>query len=102
MEPTRAQKRAARDYIAAYHAAQLEELLGHVRAALARHDAGEIDAFSVDAVIHRYQRAAHELYKLCVLSARGSHAPTIARLLKQEAATGEDRDWWEAAAPRRG
>lgn len=41
---TKAERRAARERVSAYHQAQLAELLSHVAAAIDRYRAGEIDA----------------------------------------------------------
>ena len=64
-DPERAARRAARDAIGRYHEQQLRDLLDHVRAGFARLDAGEIDAFELDELIHRYKRSARELWKFC-------------------------------------
>jgi hypothetical protein len=94
----KAQRRAAIALLAAYHEAQLADLIEHVRDGLARYDAGKIDAFELDAVMHRYQRAARELWKFC--STSGAHAVTVARLLEEASAAGDLPDWWERAKPR--
>ncbi len=39
--------------LAAYHEARLAELLEHVRAGFAEYDAGRLDAFDLDALVHR-------------------------------------------------
>lgn len=98
MAGEKAQRRPAIALLASYHEAQLANLIEHVRAGLARYDAGEIDAFEFDAVMHRYQRAARELWKFC--SASGVHAVTVARLLEESTAAGDVLDWWELAKPR--
>ena len=98
MAGDKAQRRAAIALLAAYHEAQLADLIEHVRDGLARYDAREIDAFDVDAVMHHCQRAARELWKFC--SASGAHAVTIARLLEESTAAGDLPDWWELAKPR--
>ncbi len=97
MSDERTQRRRARALLAAYHDARLADLIEHVRDGLARYDAGEIDAFELDAVMHHYQRAARELWKFC--SASGGHAVTVARLLEQSTAAGDLPDWWELARP---
>jgi len=48
--------------------------------------------------MHRYQRAARELWKFC--SASGAHAVTLARLLEESTAAGDLPDWWDLAKPR--
>ena len=55
-------------------------LFEHVRERLARLDAGEIDAFDLDELIHRYKRSAREALdvlraKRFGLAVRGSDAP---------------------------
>ena len=82
-----------------YHEARLAELHEHVRAALDGFDAGELDAFGVDAVIHQYTRAARELWKTCAMPA--GNIEGVAWMLEDMAARGETIDWWEAGAPRR-
>ena len=49
----RAERRAARQTIGAYQEAQLRLLLERVRDGFRRVDAGEIDAFELDELIHR-------------------------------------------------
>jgi hypothetical protein len=98
----RAQRREARRIIAAYHDEQLRGLLEHVREGFARLDAGEIDAFDLDDIIHHYKRSARELWKFCGSSGGQwkRAADTLAFLREQD---GEP-DWWDAGAPpdRRG
>ncbi|MDQ2852891.1 MAG: hypothetical protein M3Y49_19560 [Actinomycetota bacterium] len=53
----RARRRAARETLAAYHEQQLTLLLDHVRDGFAQMDAGALDAFDVDELIHRYPRS---------------------------------------------
>ncbi len=57
----RAQRRADRALIAAYHEAQLANLLERVRAGFAAYDAGQLDAFGLDDIIHRYKRSEQAL-----------------------------------------
>ena len=70
-ESERAQRRAARKTIAAYHEEQLGLLLERVRAGFACLEAGEIDVFELDELIHRYKQAARELWTFCNLSGAG-------------------------------
>lgn len=95
---TKVARRAARVRIGTYHEDRLAELVEHVRDALACYDAGEIDVFDLDDVIHRYKKAARELWKFC--SGTGSDALFAARALDVWEADGELPDWWEAGAPR--
>jgi len=95
----RAERRAARRTIGVYHEQQLRALLEHVREGFARLDAGEIDAFELDDLIHRYKRSARELWKFCGQS--GSEWLTAARTLEYLQERGEGLpDWWAAGEPR--
>ena len=98
---TKAERRAARERVSAYHETQLAELLRHVGAAIDRYRAGEIDAYAVDETIHHYHRAAAELWKFCFAGGGGAHAEFIAGLLDRMTASAETIDWWERAPPRR-
>ncbi|HEX3616921.1 MAG TPA: hypothetical protein VHU61_10305 [Solirubrobacteraceae bacterium] len=96
----RAERRAAIETIRHYHEAQLRLLLDHVRDALARLDAGELDAFDVDDLIHRYKRSARELWKFC--GQTGSDMLRAARTLDYWRQHGEEpTDWWAAGEPRK-
>jgi hypothetical protein len=96
---TKAARRAARERVGRYHEARLKELLDHVRDGVARYDAGELDAFDLDGVIHQYTRAARELWKFCAVT--GSQALYTAGMLDYWVKEGEEPDWWERGAPRR-
>ena len=70
-----------------------------MRHGFARLDAGEIDAFELDDLIHRYKRSARELWKFCGQS--GSEWLTAARTLEYLEEHGEPLpDWWAASEPR--
>jgi hypothetical protein len=73
-------------------------ILERVREGFARLDAGEIDAFELDDLIHRYKRSAKELWKFCELT--GSKAEVAARTLEFWREQGEEPDWWAAGEPR--
>jgi hypothetical protein len=95
----RAQRRAARETIGRYHEEQLRLLLERLREGFARLDAGEIDAFELDELIHRYKRSSRELWKFCGQS--GSGWLTAARTLEYLREQGEELpDWWAAGEPR--
>lgn len=94
----KAKRRAATEKVGAYHEARLAEVQDHVRKALAAFDAGELDAFEVDAVIHQYTRAARELWKTCVMP---GNVEGVASMLDDLASRGETIDWWDADARRR-
>ena len=94
----RARRRAARELIGAYHEEQLRGLLERVRDGFRRLDEGEIDAFELDELIHRYKRSARELWKFCGSSGgEWEHAARMLAFLREQ---GQEPDWWEAGAPR--
>ncbi len=97
-EPERAQRRAARKTIAAYHEEQLRLLLERVREGFARLEADEIDVFELDELIHHYKQAARELWKFCSLSGGGPVSALHALEFRRE--QGEEPDWWEAGERR--
>jgi hypothetical protein len=97
---TKAERRAARDRVAAYHEECLVELVEHIAAAIDGYRTGEIDAYAVDETIHHYHRAARELWKFCWSGGSGTHVETINYLLDQMATDGETINWWERGAPR--
>ena len=98
MTGERARRRAARELIGAYHDEQLRGLLEHVRDGFARLDGGEIDAFELDELIHRYKRSARELWKFCGSS--GSDWERAAGMLAFLRRDGEEPDWWSAGELR--
>ena len=99
LPPSKAERRAARAAVGAYHADELAKLIDRVREGIARMDAGEIDAFELDDLIHHYHRATQKLWRFCA----GSGSPVlVARTLGWMRAEGELPDWWELARPRSG
>jgi len=72
--------------------------LERLRTGFARLDAGDIDEFDLDDLIHPYKRSAAELWKFC--GSRGGHWERAARALTYLRERGEEPDWWEAGAPR--
>jgi hypothetical protein len=70
-----------------------------VREGLARYDAGEIDAFELDDLIHRYKRATQKLWSFCTGS--GGQVKTAARTLEWLREQGELPDWWDQATRQR-
>lgn len=70
-----------------------------MREGLARCDAGEIDAFELDDLIHRYKRATQKLWEL--LHALGPAVETAARTLEWLREQGKLPDWWDQATRRR-
>jgi hypothetical protein len=91
----KARRRAAGELVGDHHERELRALLEHVRDGFARLDAGELDAFELDDLIHRYTRSAHELWKFCSLGESAAWAIENAR------ERGEEIDWWAAGEPRR-
>ena len=98
---TKAERRAARERVSAYHKTQLGELLSHAGAAIDRYRAGQTGAHAVDDTIHHYHRAAAELWKFCFARGGGTHAEFIADLLDRMTADTEAIDWWDRATSRR-
>ncbi|MGW5107587.1 hypothetical protein [Nocardia sp. NPDC004123] len=96
---TKAERQAARRVVAAYHEAQLGVLIEHVGQAVDRFRASEQDAFEVDAVIHRFHRAARQLWSFCAQS--GAQVESTAHLIQRMDEDGEDIDWWQRGAPAR-
>ncbi len=90
---------AARDRVATYHERELSALVERLRSGLERLDAGEVDVFEFDDLVHRYKRSTQKLWSFCV--GGGSHIRHAARVLEQAEAEGETFDWWEAGAPDR-
>ena len=95
----KARRRAARELIGRYHHEQLRVLLEQVRDGFARLDAGEIDEFELDDLIHRYKRAATELWKFC--GSTGGQWLQAANTLTYLRDQGEERDWWARSASQR-
>jgi hypothetical protein len=94
----RARRRAAHELIGAYHEEQLRALLEHLRDGFTRLDKGEIDAFELDDLIHRYKRSARELWKFC--GSGGGQWERAASMLAHLREQREEPDWWEAGAGR--
>jgi hypothetical protein len=95
----KAQRRAARELIAAYHRQQLHALLERVREGFAQLDSGEIDEFDLDDLIHRYKSAAADLWRFC--GSTGGQWLQAANTLTYLRDRGEEPDWWARSAPRR-
>lgn len=94
-----AERRAAREVMAAYHQEQLRRLLDHVRGGFVQLDAGEMDEFELDDLIHHYKRSAVELWKFC--GSTGGQWLQAARALSYFREQGEEPDWWDAGTPRK-
>jgi len=89
----------ARATVAEYHRRELRILLEHVRDGFAELDAGSIDEFELDDVIHRYKQAAKDLWVFC--GATGARVLSAADALAYREEHGEKIDWWGQRAPRR-
>ena len=89
---SKAERRAAREAVAAYHEARLAELVERVGEGVDQFRAGEVDAFEADQVIFQYSRAAKELWKFC-----DGSVEFTAQLVGE----GAPVDWWDRGAPRR-
>ena len=96
----KAERRAARELVAAYHQEQLRGLLEHVRRGFAQLDAREIDEFELDELVHRYKKAAAKLWAFCGAGGGrqldAANAITYLRERQQELP-----DWWNEAARSR-
>ncbi len=99
-KPSKAERRADVALVVGYHEARLAELLERVRDGFDRYERGELDAFELDELIHRYKRAARELWKFCG-NLTGSRAHFAARTIKEMQGRGEAIDWWERGNPER-
>lgn len=98
---SKAERREASSRIAAYHEAELAALVDRLRDGLRRYDAGELDVFEFDDLVHHYKKATQELWKFCV--GGGAHVLRAARMLDFLEGQGERPDWWDEAdrRPRR-
>ena len=97
--PSKAERRAARAAVGAYHEGEVARLIEHVREGLERYDAGEIDVFELDELIHHYKRATQKLWTFC--TGGGAHVCSTAGALEWLREQGELPNWWEQATPRR-
>jgi hypothetical protein len=89
----KAERKAARELVAHYHEAELRQLLEHVRSGFLRFDAGEINAFELDEIIHRYKRAAARLWSFCGSSGgRWQQAASALRVMRERGEHGPN--WW--------
>jgi hypothetical protein len=77
-KPSKAERQADVALVVSYHEARLVELLERVREGFGRYDSGELDAFELDELIHRYKKATRELWKFCG-DIIGSSAHFVAR-----------------------
>jgi hypothetical protein len=88
----KAERRAARSVVVAYHQGELKSLLARVAEAVDRYREGELDAFDLDQVLFQYSRAAKDLWKYCNLV----QVEVAAAIIREQ----PPHDWWERGAPR--
>jgi hypothetical protein len=99
IEGEKARRRAAREMIGRYRDQQLRLLLEHVRDGFEQLDAGGLDAFGLDELIHHYKRSAQKRWTFCGSSGGGwERAALTLEWWREE---GEETDWWEVGRPRR-
>jgi hypothetical protein len=100
IEGEKARRRAAREMIGAYHEQQLRLLLERIREGFRKLDAGEIDPFELDELIHHYKRSAQKLWSFCGSSGSGwEHAALALEWWREQGE--QEPDWWEAGEPPR-
>lgn len=97
---SKAERQADVALVVSYHEARLADLLERVREGFDRYDSGELDAFELDELIHRYKRATRELWKFCG-DVTGRSAHFIARTIEEMQGRGETIDWWDRGNPER-
>lgn len=97
---SREQRRADLALVTGYHEAQLAKLLRRLQEGFRRFEAGEINAFELDELIHHYKRAARELWKFCG-DHSGSRVRFTARALEEFGEDADSIDWWERGASAR-
>ena len=91
-DPGKAARRADQATLMAYHEARLAELLEHVRQGFADYDAGGLDAFDLDSIIHQYTGGARELWKFCAI---GGAEVAIRLGMLELWKYALEADWWE-------
>ncbi|MGA8746031.1 MAG: hypothetical protein WB507_09215 [Solirubrobacterales bacterium] len=96
--PSKTERRADLALVVGYHEARLADLLERVREGFGRYDSGELDAFELDELIHRYKRATRELWKFCG-NVTGSRAHSLAITIGEMHGRGETIEWWERGNP---
>ncbi len=71
-------------------------MLEHVREGFAKLEAVETEELELDDLIHRYKRAAKQLWMFC--GSTGSQVLHAAAAIAQMRDRGEERDWWAESA----
>ncbi len=101
IEDPKERRRPEEELIGRYYEEQLRALLERVREGFQRLDAGQIDPFDLDDLMHHYKRSAQKLWSFC--NSGGSGGTHAARALEWNREHDEqDTDWWELGRPRRG
>jgi hypothetical protein len=100
IEGEKARRRAARKMIGEYHEEQLRLLLEHVREGFNQLEAGELDPFELDELIHHYKRSAQKLWSFCGSSGSGWERAALSLEWLREQGE-EEPDWWAAGEPPR-
>lgn len=88
-------RRDARERVAAYHEAQVTDLLAHVATAIDNYRTGQLDVANTDAAIHQYHRATQELWKFCFSTGDVEFVTATIDGLANPV------DWWRRGEPRR-
>jgi len=96
---SKADRRSDVARVTAYHEEQLAKLLERVREGFRRYEAGELNAFELDELIHRYKCSARELWKFCG-DLSGSRARFTARAIEELAIGSDSVDWWDRGKQR--
>ena len=94
----KARRREPRELVATYHRQELRSLIERVREGLAQLDAGNIDEFELDDLIHRYKQVAGDLWKFCGVT--GTQVLQASNAIAFQRERGEQIDWWAKRAPR--
>ena len=81
-----------------YYEEQLRKLLTRLGECMRLYERGEIDAYDLDALVRRYDRASQELSKFCG-DLSGSSVAWTAKVLRKLGPEAEQTDWWERGAP---
>ena len=82
-----------RDIVVAFHQEQLPGLLEHVRSGFMQLEAGEIDEFELDDLIHQYKKAATLLWAFCE-GGRGSVTEAASAIEYLREREQRSPDWW--------
>ncbi len=98
---SKAETATAQALVATYYEARLADLIERVAEALKAYRSGTLDAFEVDAVLHRYSKATRELWKFCWSGGSNPFLLSVAATLQSMSDEGRTIDWWQRAEGRR-